>query len=121
MNDSTQAHGSESHRFFPIGDGVAMKMLREHENGGRTFLISMRDGAVAPMHEHPGGEETYVLTGSLRIRNRVSHAREPVPDVVLRVGDYVFAPPGETHDGVAEGETSFLVVAPGGVVRTPRG
>ena len=105
--------------FFPIGHGTEMRILRRHEGSGMTFLIRMQPGAVAPRHDHPGGEETYLLEGSLRIAHRVSAAGVPQPDIVISPGEYAFAPPGETHDGIAEGPTLFLVVAPKGV-RVPQ-
>ena len=42
------------------------------------------------------------------------------PDVVLATGDHVFAAPGEVHEGCAEEDTTFLVIAPGGVVPSSR-
>jgi quercetin dioxygenase-like cupin family protein len=102
--------------FDTIAEGVALSMLRKHPEGGLTFLVRMQKGALAPRHEHPGGEETYLLEGRLRIQGRVDAARTPVPDLVLSPGDYVFIPPGETHDGVAEEDALLLVVAPGGVI-----
>lgn len=106
--------------FLPIAAGVEMKVLRLHPDRGMTFLIRMRSGAVAPLHGHPGGEETYLIQGALRIRNRVNHQGIAEPELVLGAGHYAFVPPGETHDGVADGDTLFLVVAPGGVTRAAR-
>jgi ribosomal protein L16 Arg81 hydroxylase len=40
----------------------------------------------------------------------------PAPDLILSPGDYVFVPLGETHEGVAEEDALFLVIAPGGVI-----
>jgi quercetin dioxygenase-like cupin family protein len=101
--------------FATVADGVELCVLRHHVHRGMTFLIRMRKGARAPLHVHPGGEETYMLEGRLRIQRRVDTAGSPEPDLVLSAGEYAFAPPGETHDGVAEEDALFLVVAPGGV------
>ena len=90
--------------------------MRIHPDGGLTFLVRMEKGARAERHGHPGGEETYVLSGALRIDRRVGADEQTRPDVVLARGDHVFAPPGEVHEGYAEEDTTFLVVAPGGVV-----
>ncbi len=106
--------------FIPIAEGVSMRDLRVHEGGGRTFLIRMRRGARAPFHLHPGGEETFLLAGRLRITHRVDQDRAPLPDLVLEEGAYGYVPPGEQHDGIAEEDALFLVVAPGGVAPTPR-
>jgi quercetin dioxygenase-like cupin family protein len=108
------------HEFQTISEGVAMRVLRRHPDKGTTFLIRMQKGARAMLHDHPGGEETYMLEGRLRIQGRTDAARAPVPDVVLSPGEYVFCPPGEIHEGVAEEEALFFVVAPGGVVRVAR-
>ena len=108
-----------TNEFFPIANGTEMRILRQHEGRGMTFLIRMQPGAVAPRHDHPGGEETYLLEGCLRIAHRRSADGVAQPDIVISTGEYAFAPPGETHDGIAEGPTLFLVVAPGGV-RVPQ-
>jgi quercetin dioxygenase-like cupin family protein len=104
--------------FLPIAPGVELGVLRRHLGGGMTFLVRMQEGARAPHHDHPGGEETYVLSGKLRIESRRASGRAE-PDVELAAGDYFFAPAGETHDGIAvEPHTLFFVVAPGGVAPT---
>jgi quercetin dioxygenase-like cupin family protein len=110
---------SESRRvFLQRSPGVEICVLRVHPDGGLTFLVRMQKGARAERHGHPGGEETYVLSGRLRVDRRVDAAEQPRPDVLLGAGDHLFAPPGEIHEGVAEDdETTFFVVAPGGIVR----
>ena len=91
--------------FRSVAPGVELCMLRQHPDRGATFLIRMAAGAHAPLHDHPGGEETYLISGKLRIGTR---------DLVA--GDYHYAPPGEIHDGYAEEAAVFFVVAPGGLV-----
>ncbi|MDF2691738.1 MAG: hypothetical protein K0S65_121 [Labilithrix sp.] len=93
-------------------------MLRLHHDGGLTFLIRMPKGARAERHGHPGGEETYILSGTLRIDRRVDATERPQPDLRLAAGDYVFVPAGEVHEGFAEEDTVFLVIAPGGIARS---
>jgi quercetin dioxygenase-like cupin family protein len=104
--------------FRKIAPGVELSLLRLHEEGGMTFLIRMVKGARAPLHDHPGGEETYMLSGRLRIENRTSLGGTGEADVTLEQGQYAFVPPGETHDGLALEDCVFLVVARGGVSRT---
>jgi quercetin dioxygenase-like cupin family protein len=101
--------------FKTIAEGVEMQVLRRHDDRGLTFLIQMQHGARAPRHDHPGGEETYLVRGCLKVCARSGGA----PDVTLRAGDYLYAPPGEVHEGVAEGETLFFVVTPGGLQAVP--
>lgn len=107
MNDDTG--------FRSIAPGVEMSVLRAHDGGGSTFLIRMQRGARAPLHDHPGGEETYILSGTLRIQHRRSADGQDLPDVVLPSGAYLHAPPGEVHDGIADEACLFFVVAAGGV------
>jgi quercetin dioxygenase-like cupin family protein len=104
-------------RFSTLAPGVEMSLLRLHDTGGMSFLIRMERGARAPRHDHAGGEETFMLSGTLRIENRIDAAGAPVADVVVPSGTYLFAPPGETHDGLALEDCLFFVVAPGGVGR----
>lgn len=103
-------------RFAAIAEGVEMCVLRRSSDGAMTFLIRMAKGARAPHHDHPGGEETYIVEGRLRIANRADADGRPCPDLVLSAGEYGYAPPGETHDGVAEEAALFFVVAPRGSV-----
>lgn len=92
------------HRFQPVAPGVEFCRLREHENDGLTVLVRMQAGAHARLHEHAGGEETYLVSGKLRVGE---HLLEP--------GDYLWTPPGVAHDGFAEEECLFFVVLPGGL------
>ena len=112
---------SESSRVFvQRSPGVEFCVLRVHPDGGLTFLVRMQQGARAERHGHPGGEETYLVSGQLRVDRRVDAAGEPRPDVVLRAGDHLFAPPGEVHEGIADQDnTTFFVIAPGGILRPP--
>jgi len=107
--------------FTSRSPGVDIAILRKHSDGGVTFLVRMRNGARSERHDHPGGEETYLLGGQLRVDRRVDASRRPLPDVVLSPGDYLYVPAGEVHEGIAEGEgTTLLVIAPGGVVVNSR-
>jgi quercetin dioxygenase-like cupin family protein len=110
---------TEPHSFSSIAPGVEIAVLRRHASNGMTFLIRMAKGARAPRHDHPGGEETYVLSGTLRICARTRDDGGDEPDLILSSGEYGFAPPGEIHEGVAEEDTVFFVVASGGVARAP--
>ena len=103
--------------FLERSPGVELSVLRRHEDGGLTFLIRMEKGARAERHGHPGGEETYLLAGRLRIDRRVDAAGTSLPDVVLAVGDHAFVPANEQHEGLAEEAATFLVLAPGGISR----
>jgi quercetin dioxygenase-like cupin family protein len=69
-----------------------------------TVLVRMAKGADAQLHNHPGGEETYMVSGKLR-----------VGDHLLGAGDYLWTPPGVAHDGHAEEDAVFFVVLPAGL------
>lgn len=103
------------HVFHERTPGVELCILRAHPNGGLTLLLRMQAGARAERHDHPGGEETYVASGTLRIDRRRDAAGRALPDVTLSAGDYLFAEPGEVHEGFAEEATTFFVVTPGGI------
>lgn len=106
--------------FKERSPGVELGILRRHDDGGLTFLLRMKKGARAERHGHPGGEESYLLSGRLRIDRRVAADGSVRPDVVLTPGDYLFALPGEVHEGEAEEDCVFLVVAPGGLTVSQR-
>jgi len=67
--------------------GVFKQVLRSDEQTGEsTLLLRFDPGASYPNHNHPGGEEIYVLEGELKLgRNE------------LKVGDYLYTPPEGTH------------------------
>lgn len=84
--------------------GVSVSGLRRNEQGGASFLVRVAAGARVPLHDHPGGEEVYVISGRARIG-----------DVVVETGDYLWTPPGGVHDLEATDETVIFVSAPSGV------
>ena len=108
----TTPDGSGFHETSP---GVALRILRRDAAGGMTFMVRMKAGAHAPLHGHPGGEETYLLEGRLKVCHRVDSGGAALPDVELAPGEYLYAKPGEQHDGFTDTETLFFVVAPGGL------
>ncbi len=93
--------------FRTVGPGVETCILRKHDGKGITYLVRMQKGASSPAHGHPDGEETYIVSGTVRIGGRR-----------LVAGDYLYTPPGESHDGHAEETALFFVIAPGGIVPT---
>jgi quercetin dioxygenase-like cupin family protein len=102
-------HSHQERSWRQISPGVEFCYLREHggpvgHRGGMTILVRMARGADAQLHVHPGGEETYMVSGKLRVGEH--H---------LVAGDYLWTPPGAAHDGHAEEESFFFVVAPGGL------
>ena len=118
MNPNSPTVVSEPRVFVVRSPGVEMCVLRAHPEGGVTCLVRMQKGARAERHGHPGGEETFVLTGKLLIDQRADAEERSQPDAVVSTGEYFFAPAGENHEGYAEEDTTFLVLAAGGLLST---
>lgn len=85
-------------------DGVQSCGLRRNDAGGGAVLVKVAKGARVPMHDHPGGEEIYVVSG-----------QAVVDGVTLRAGDYLWTPPGIVHDLRADEDTVLFVTTPNGV------
>lgn len=47
--------------------GVSVKVLRRDQAAGRapTILLKFEPGSTYPAHNHPGGEEIFVLEGDI--------------------------------------------------------
>jgi quercetin dioxygenase-like cupin family protein len=86
--------------------GISVKVLRrDNETGQSSSLVRFDPGASFPAHDHPAGEEVFVLEGEVQIgRHR------------LKAGDYLYAPPGVKHAVSSEGGCVFLVALPKPVV-----
>ena len=86
--------------------GVSVKALRnDMETGASSALVRFDPGASFPAHDHPAGEEVFVLEGDVRIgRHR------------LTAGDYLYTPPDRKHAASSEGGCVFLVTLPKPVV-----
>jgi quercetin dioxygenase-like cupin family protein len=84
--------------------GVEVCVLRQNEQGGGAALVRFAAGARFPHHDHPGGEEVYVLEG-----------RCVVGGATLVAGDFLWTAPGGVHDLRAEDSTVIYVSTPNGV------
>ena len=83
--------------------GIFVKLLRFDEATQRppTFLLKFDAGAGYPNHNHPAGEEIFVLEGEVRFG----------PDQ-LYAGDYLYTAPGETHSAFSKTGCVLLFVVP---------
>jgi quercetin dioxygenase-like cupin family protein len=82
--------------------GVSVRPLRRNaETGESTALVRFAAGARFPAHNHPAGEEVFVLEGDVLIG----------PDR-LKAGDYLYTPPGGKHAAASDGGCVFLVTLP---------
>jgi quercetin dioxygenase-like cupin family protein len=84
-------------------DGVYVKVLRFDEATKRapTILLKFDAGASYPNHNHPAGEEVYVLEGEVRFG-----------PTQLTAGDYLYTPPGATHSVFSRTGCVLLLIAP---------
>jgi quercetin dioxygenase-like cupin family protein len=82
--------------------GASVKVLRhDKESGGSTALVRFEAGTRFPAHNHPAGEEIFVVAGDLQVgRDR------------LKAGDYLYTPPDGKHAASTEGGCVFLVTLP---------
>ena len=86
--------------------GVSLKLLRSDKDSGESAsLVRLEPGASVPAHDHPAGEEVFVLEGEVRIGRH--H---------LKAGDYLYTPPDAKHAAASEGGCLFLVTLPRPVV-----
>jgi quercetin dioxygenase-like cupin family protein len=86
--------------------GVALKVLRsDKESGESASLVRLEPGASVPAHDHPAGEEVFVLDGDVRIGRH--H---------MKTGDYLYTPPSEKHAAASDSGCVFLVTLPKPVV-----
>lgn len=87
----------------PDAAGVFVKVLQYDKQAKRapTFLLKFEAGATYPAHNHPAGEEIFVLEGDIRLGK--DH---------LYAGDYLYTAPDGKH---AVRSTNGCVV----LVKTP--
>lgn len=87
--------------------GISVKVLRYDAAVRRapTILLKFEPGASYPAHDHPGGEEIFVLEGAVTVGKER-----------LTVGDYLYTPPGGTHAVWSPGGCVLLLIVPEQVV-----
>ena len=68
--------------------GIFIKILRYDEATKRApvILLKFEPGAKYPAHNHPAGEEVFVLEGEVKFGNKN-----------LLKGDYLYTPPNGKH------------------------
>src|SRR5262245_588268 len=83
--------------------GVYVKTLRFDKEAGRapTILLKFDAGAKYPAHNHPGGEEIFVLEGDIAFGK--DH---------LYAGDYLYTAPDNKHGVRSDGGCIVLVNVP---------
>ena len=83
--------------------GLYVKILRYDTIAKRppTFLLKFDAGASYPNHNHPGGEEVFVLEGEVRFG----------PNQLVK-GDYLYTSPGDSHSVFSKTGCIMLFVVP---------
>ena len=86
--------------------GISVKPLRT-EPAGRavSFVLRFEPGAKYPYHDHPAGEELFVLSGSCLIEG-----------AILEAGDYLYTPPGSKHSVQTDAGCTVLFQVPEEVI-----
>jgi anti-sigma factor ChrR (cupin superfamily) len=83
--------------------GVSVIPLKYDEAKQRstTILLKFEPGAMYPYHNHPGGEEIFVLTGDAILEN-----------IILGEGDYLYTPVNFKHSVTTKTGCIMLFVVP---------
>jgi quercetin dioxygenase-like cupin family protein len=84
-------------------NGIYVKILRHDEETKRppTFMLKFDAGASYPNHNHPAGEEVFILEGEVRFG----------PDQ-LNAGDYLYTPPNATPSVFSRTRCTMLSIVP---------
>ncbi|MDM7914131.1 MAG: cupin domain-containing protein [Candidatus Eisenbacteria bacterium] len=112
QSDQNQLVRSDDVPWRPLDEpgvqGVFVKVLRRDPvaRRARTILLKFEAGTTYPAHNHPSGEEVYVLQGDITLgKDR------------LRAGDFLYTAPDGKHAVHTEGGCVILVVVPEEVER----
>lgn len=84
-------------------EGIFVKSLKfdPEKNRSTTIVLKFEPGASYPYHNHPAGEELFILEGSAHI------AGAP-----LKKGDYLYTPPTFKHSVTSENGCTILFIVP---------
>ncbi|MBX2916894.1 MAG: cupin domain-containing protein [Cyclobacteriaceae bacterium] len=83
--------------------GIFVKVLR-YDNAIKravTFLLKFEAGASYPYHNHPAGEEAFVMDGEVYFNEQK-----------LRKGDYLYTPPTFKHSVKTDTGCVILFIVP---------
>lgn len=83
--------------------GIYFKILRYDDRQKRppSFMLKFEEGASYPFHNHPAGEEAFILDGEVYFN-----------DTKLSKGDYLYTPPNFKHEVKTETGCEILFVIP---------
>ena len=83
------------------GISVISLLYNEDKQRSTTILLKFEPGASYPYHNHPGGEEIFVLNGEAIIANET-----------LSEGDYLYTPVNFKHSVTTKTGCILLFVIP---------
>ena len=104
---TNQLARSQQTEWKPLAEpgvsGVFVKVLRFDEETHRapTILLKFEAGATYPAHNHPGGEEVFVIEGDIKLGKDHLHK-----------GDYLYTAPNGKHAAWSENGCIVLVSVP---------
>jgi quercetin dioxygenase-like cupin family protein len=103
MSDSSPVVRTATAAWKPSAvAGVSVKALRrDTATGASTSLVRFEPGTKFPAHNHPAGEEVFVVEGDFTIG---PHR--------LTAGDYLYTPPNEKHAASTEHGCLIIVTLP---------
>ena len=83
--------------------GLFVKSLRFDRQQKRSpaILLKFEPGSTYPYHNHPAGEEIFILNGSCMVN-----------ETLLNTGDYLYTPPGFKHGVRSETGCEMLLIIP---------
>ncbi len=84
-------------------NGVFVKVLRYDEKNKRapTILLKFEAGSSYPCHNHPDGEELFVMEGDATLES-----------TTLSAGDYLYTPPNFKHSVTSKNGCVLLFMIP---------
>ena len=88
-------------RYAKVGTVARVDEVGQLPNGQQAVLLRMDPGAHYPSHVHPGGEDVYVIEGSVQLgADR------------LGPGDYLYTPPGGITSSAAAEKVRAAILLP---------
>lgn len=91
---------AEEGRWVTVAPGVRTKKLsKDARRGTMTLLLELEPKAIAPAHDHEGGEDSFVVRGSCRIGA-----------IALHQGDFHHVDAGAHHGDVVASEEGCLLI-----------
>ncbi|RUP00363.1 cupin domain-containing protein [Hyphomicrobium sp.] len=94
---------ADAYDWRPLSDGVETALLWRNEKANRqSSLIRMKPGARYQSHDHDDDEECLVIQGDLKFG-----------DLLLKAGDFHFAPKGRTHPSAFSPSGCLLYITAG--------